>query len=109
MAELNWTRGFRRLYLLAVVVWFAYWLVSIPLEEIHSLQQQAAATHNRTEKEEYWAQETFPAQWAAMFRDMVRNPGSTILVVLLPPVFGYGILLGILATARWILRGFVSP
>jgi hypothetical protein len=104
MAEVNWTRGFSRLYLLAVVGWFAYWFVWIPLEEVQSWGRLALATGDPADS----ARANLVAQWGMLFQEAVRTPVATIVVVFLPPVFGYGILLGILATVRWILRGFLA-
>ena len=98
MAEVKWTRGFSRLYLVAVVVlYWGYWFVWKAFQGI----QEAEQRHE-------WADTIFPAQWAHMFQEIVRTPGSAVFILLLPPVVGYGILLGILATARWILRGFLA-
>ena len=96
MAEVKWTRGFSRLYLVAVVVvYWGYWLVWLPFQDIQSSRQQGDWSAN------------FPSEWAHMFRDMMSNPGSVVILFLVPPVVGYGILLGMLATVRWILRGFL--
>jgi hypothetical protein len=98
MAEVKWTRGFSRLYLVAVVVvYWGYWFVWKAFQGIQEAQQRGES-----------ADTNFPAQWGHMFREIVRTPGAAVGILLLPPVVGYGILLGILATARWVLRGFLA-
>ena len=106
MAEINWTRGLTRLYLLAVVVWFLYWLVWVPLDGVRTWQHLALATDDSAKRSEYWAHANLVAQWRELFQEMVRSPVVVLATIVLPPALGYGILLGILATVRWILRGF---
>ena len=106
MSDINWTRGLTRLYLLAVIVWFLYWLIWVPLDGVHTWQQLALATDDSARRNEYWAHANLVAQWRELFREMVRSPVATVVVVFLPPALGYGALLGILATVWWILRGF---
>ena len=106
MAEINWTRGLTRLYLLVVVVWLSYWLVWVPLDWVRGWEQLALATDDSAKRSEYWAHANLVAQWRELFQEMVRSPVVVLATIVLPPALGYGILLGILATVRWILRGF---
>lgn len=84
MADVNWTRGFSRLCLLAVVGWFAYWLVWVELEEVHRWQQRAIVTHDSAD----WSQANLVAQWGAFLQEIVRAPVATIGFLLLPPIVG---------------------
>jgi hypothetical protein len=96
MAEVKWTRGFSRLYLVAVVVlYWGYWFVWKAFQGIQDARQHGES-------------DDLLSEWGHMFQEMVRTPGAVIGILLVPPVVGYGILLGILATVRWILRGFLA-
>jgi hypothetical protein len=102
LAEVNWTRGLSRLYLLAVVGWFAFILVWVPIEEGEKWYAIARMTDDSARQSEILTHVSFAAQWRELWRDPVGTTG----ILLLPPIVGHGILLGILATVRWLLRGF---
>lgn len=106
LSEISWTRGFTRIYLLVVVLWFLYWVLWIPLDQVHDWQQLALLTEDKAKQEEYWAHANLSAQWRELADEMVRSPFATLLVVFVPPVFGYIVLRGVLTLVGWVFHGF---
>ena len=104
---MNWTRGLTRLYILAVIGWLLYWFLWIPFEEVRTWEQLAQGSLNDPEKfREYIGHANLVAQWRELGQEIVRTPLSSLVVLVIPPLAGYGVLRCTLFTLRWIAAGF---
>jgi hypothetical protein len=103
---INWTRGLTRIYVLLVVGWLLYWVLWIPLEGVIRWHELAAATDDPVTRAEFFQHANLPAQWSELVKEIISSPFSAVLVVLVPPLLGYGVLRLVLSTIGWLARGF---
>jgi hypothetical protein len=89
-----------------VVCWFLYWIIWVPLEEVHDWKEMALGTDDEAKRMEYLSNANIVAQWRELLKEVVKIPFVAIIIFLLPPILGYGVLRLTLVIIKWTLHGF---
>ena len=117
--QINFKRGFNRLFLLVAFAWAVYALWYVPVHELHERQQMAIESWTAclsAASGEITKTEACNAEQDKKLRELPRTAWSDldwkgwlffVGLALIPPVAAYWLLRAAAAIIRWIWRGFL--
>ena len=104
--RINWTKGLTRIYLLLVLAWVLYWIFWIPTQQVKNWEEMAIYTRDENKRSEYLSQANLVAQWKVLGKEFVDSPIASAVMLLIPPILGYGFLRLTIFVTKWVFMGF---
>jgi len=119
---INWQRGFHRIFAVLWILWSAFVMVGIPLQESNQRSNFAALHYSidinnptddkrmlekrEQEQRELWARASLVNIYKT---EVIPNMHWFIMGIIIPPLFIYGLIRAGICLALWLVRGFRTP